>query len=827
MRSSLILEVVSMRRRNPFSLLLRLLGMFSLLCFVGALITVIGAAWVLHHYTRGLPEYTQLEDYEPPTLTRLHAGDGRLLAEYAAEQRVFVPIEAMPKLLVNAFIAAEDKNFYRHPGIDLFGIARALIQNVLHAGSGKRLVGASTITQQVAKNFLLTNEVSINRKIREAILAIRIERTLSKERILELYLNEIFLGQRSYGVAAAAMNYFNRALSDLDLSEVAFLAGLPKAPNSYHPNRNPSAAAARMNYVLRRMLEDGYIDSEQLWVASGAPIELRGRDRGEVVNAPFFAEEVRREISNRYGEDALYRGGLSVRTTLDPRLQKIGSAALRSGLISYDRRHGWRGPITRINIDKSWLDSLNLVKAPAGMKEWELSVVVEVKEEVAVIGLVDGSRGTIPLDELLWARAWREGQKIGPEVHVVSQVLARGDVVAVQSLAITGEGEAMGPKTYALRQIPDVEGALVALDPHTGRILAMIGGWSFRESQFNRATQAMRQPGSAFKPFVYLAAIEAGYTPASVVLDAPFVIDQGADLGLWKPENYGRDFGGPATLRWGIEKSRNLMTVRLANTIGIGKVLEAASRFGIGEFEPHLSMALGSGETTLLRLTTAYAMLVNGGKQISPATLERIQDRNGHTITRRDKRSCSECQGVFGVTTNVPRLIDHRQAVTDPATAFQVTWMLKGVVERGTGRRIRELGRPLAGKTGTTNESFDAWFIGFSPDLVAGVFVGFDKPRTLGVKQTGANVAAPIFKQFMELAIASKPPVPFRIPRGIRMVRIDAETGRLPGAGTKRTILEAFKPGTEPISSETMAPDSVGSPTAIREDSSTPESGLY
>ncbi len=816
-----------MRRRNPFSLLLRLLGMFSLLCIVGALITAFGVAWVLHHYTRGLPEYTQLEDYEPPTLTRLHAGDGRLLAEYAAEQRVFVPIEAMPKLLVNAFIAAEDKNFYRHPGVDLFGIARAVIQNVLHATSGKRLVGASTITQQVAKNFLLTNEVSIDRKIREAILAIRIERTLTKERILELYLNEIFLGQRSYGVAAAAMNYFDRALSDLDLAEAAFLAGLPKAPNSYHPKRNPSAAAARRNYVLRRMLEDGYIGSEQLWAANGEPIELRGRDRGEVVNAPFFAEEVRREISNRYGEDALYRGGLSVRTTLDPRLQKIGSAALRSGLISYDRRHGWRGPITRINVDNNWLEQLNLLQAPAGMKEWELSVIMEVKENAAAIGLMDGSHGSIPLDELLWARAWREGQKIGPEVRVVSQVLASGDVVAVESLAITGEGGAARPKTYGLRQIPDVEGALVALDPHTGRILAMIGGWSFKESQFNRATQAMRQPGSAFKPFVYLAAIEAGYTPASVVLDAPFVIDQGADLGLWKPENYGRQFGGPATLRLGIEKSRNLMTVRLANTIGIGKVIEAASRFGIGVFEPHLSIALGSGETTLLRLTTAYAMLVNGGKQISPAMLERIQDRHGRTITRRDKRSCSECRGTLSATTNMPRLIDYRETVTDSATAFQVTWMLKGVVERGTGRRIRELSRPLAGKTGTTNESFDAWFIGFSPDLVVGVFVGFDKPRTLGLKQTGANVAAPIFKQFMELAIASKPPVPFRIPRGIRMVRIDAETGGLPGASTKRMILEAFKPGTEPTASETMTSDSVGSPTATRVDPPISESGLY
>ena len=819
--------MVLARRKNPFSVLVRLLGVFTLISLIGALVALCASVWGLHHYTRGLPEYSKLEDYEPPTLTRLHAGDGRLLAEYAEEQRVFVPIEAMPQILVNAFIAAEDKNFYRHPGVDLFGIARALVQNLLHAASGRRLIGASTITQQVAKNFLLTNEVSIDRKIREAILAIRIERTLSKHRILELYLNEIFLGQRSYGVAAASMNYFNKALEDLNLAEAAFLAGLPKAPNSYHPIRNPRAAVGRRNYVLRRMLEDGYIDSEKLWAASGTRIELSGRDRGADVNAPFFAEEVRREIIDRYGEDTLYRGGLSVRTTLDPRLQAIGWKALRDGLIFYDRRHGWRGPITRIDAEKSWIDQLNRVPIPAGMNDWLLAVVLEVTNETAGIGLSDRSRGSIPLAELTWARASRENQKLGPEILQVPEVLTPGDVIAVESRISEEQEDEQPTKIYALRQIPDVEGGFVALDPHTGRILAMVGGWSFQESQFNRVTQAMRQPGSAFKPFVYLAAIEEGYTPASVILDAPFVIDQGPNLGLWKPENYGREFGGPATLRFGIEKSRNLMTVRLANTIGMGKVLEAARRFGIGVFQPHLSIALGSGETTLLKLTAAYAMLVNGGKQISPSLIERIQDRHGITIARRDKRSCTECQGILGLNTNVPRLMDNRKRVTDPATAFQVTWMLKGVVDRGTGRRIRELSRPLAGKTGTTNESFDTWFIGFSPDLVAGVYVGFDKPRTLGHKQTGSNVAAPIFKNFMELATADQPPVPFRIPRGIRMVRIDAETGRLPEPATERTILEAFKPGTEPTSKTMMSPDSVGSPSIVRDGSSTFDSGLY
>ncbi|HIN93036.1 MAG TPA: penicillin-binding protein, partial [Alphaproteobacteria bacterium] len=524
--------MVSARRTNPISVLVRLLGVFTLISLIGALVVLCAGVWGLHHYTRGLPEYSKLDDYEPPTLTRLHAGDGRLLAEYAEEQRVFVPIEAIPQMLVNAFIAAEDKNFYRHPGVDLLGIARAVIQNLLHAASGRRLIGASTITQQVAKNFLLTNEVSIDRKIREAILAIRIERTLSKHRILELYLNEIFLGQRSYGVAAASMHYFNKALEDLNLAEAAFLAGLPKAPNSYHPKRNPRAAVGRRNYVLRRMLEDGYIDSEQLWAASGKSIELRGRKPGEVINAPFFAEEVRREIIDRYGEDALYRGGLSVRTTLDPRLQTIGSQALRDGLISYDRRHGWRGPIARINAKKSWIDQLKRVPIPAGMNEWVLAVVLEMTNETAFIGLSDRSRGSIPLAELTWARACWENQKLGPEILQVPEVLTRGDVIAVESLISQGKEDEQPTKTYALRQIPDVEGGFVALDPHTGRILAMVGGWSFQESQFNRVTQAMRQPGSAFKPFVYLAAIEEGYTPASVILDAPFVIDQGPNLGL-------------------------------------------------------------------------------------------------------------------------------------------------------------------------------------------------------------------------------------------------------------------------------------------------------
>jgi penicillin-binding protein 1A len=788
-------------RARPLRVLGWLVAVCGVLTVVSVLVGVGAIFFGLHHFSRGLPEYSQLEDYEPPTLTRLHAGDGRLLAEYAQEQRVFVPIETIPELLIRAFVAAEDKNFYSHKGVDFGGIARAIIKNLINIGSGRRLIGASTITQQVAKNFLLTNEVSLDRKIREAILAIRIERALSKERILELYLNEIFLGQRSYGVAAAAINYFDKALDNLNLAQIAFLAGLPKAPNTYHPERNMAAALGRRSYVLGRMFEDNYIDKGELVAANRSHIKLSPRKLSEIVEAPFFAEEVRRQINAKYGQDALYKGGLSVRTTVDPNLQQVGILALRDGLVSYDRRYGWRGPLSELDIDGDWINQLMKVQKPPGIGDWKLSVILYISESQATIGLPDGTKGSIPLSTLAWARQAKGGYSLGPVIADVRDVFSPGDVVMVEAILSGADGNQGSLPKYDLCQLPEVEGALVAIDPHTGRVLAMVGGWSFGESQFNRATQAMRQPGSAFKPFVYIAAIESGYSPSSLILDAPFVVDQGPELGMWKPENYGRDFGGPATMRVGIEKSKNLMTVRLANTIGMERVLDAASRFGLGNFEPNLSTALGSGETTLLRLTTAYAMLVNGGKKIKPSLIERIQDRNGVTIESRDNRECPRCLFPYATSDSLPRLSDFREEVTDPATAFQLTWMLKGVVERGTARRVGMLGRPLGGKTGTTNDSLDAWFIGFSPDLAVGVYIGFDKPRSLGPKQTGSNVAAPVFKQFMEGAMRGRPAVPFRIPNGIRMVRIDADSGALPGPTSKRTILEAFKPGNEPTDS--------------------------
>jgi penicillin-binding protein 1A len=782
---------------------LRFLVVLALL----ALLAGGGGFAALHHYGRNLPDHAQLAAYEPPIVTRVHAGDGRLLAEFAIEDRVFVPIGAIPRHVIDAVLAAEDKNFYEHTGVDAIGIVRAAITNVLNAGRNRRLQGASTITQQVAKNFLLTNEVSIERKIKEALLALRIERALSKERILELYLNEIYLGQGSYGVAAAALAYFDKALDELTVAEAAFLAALPKAPNNYHPVRNHEAALARRDWVLDRMVEDGTLSAAEAAAAKAEPLVMAERDPAEVVRADYVAEEIRRELVARFGEAATYEGGLVVRATLDPRLQAIAEKAFRDGLIAYDRRHGWRGPIARIEPGEGWTERLAAVPPPPGMGDWRLAVVLADEGRAARIGFADGGEGTIPFEELTWARRTEADQKRGPEVRAVADVLAPGDVVAVSP----AEGESSGEGVWGLRQIPDLEGAFVALDPRNGRILAMVGGFAFGESEFNRAVQARRQTGSAFKPFVYLAALDAGKTPSSIVVDGPVVIDPGYGQPLWKPENYSQEYYGPSTLRLGIEKSRNLMTVRLAAEIGMQRVRDTAVRFGVfDDMGLYLPMALGAGETTLLRLTNAYAMLVNGGRRIVPTLIERVQDRYGRTVYRRDERPCEGCSEVAWAGQPPPQVPDVREEVEDPRTAYQMVAMLQGVVERGTGASIAELGRPLAGKTGTTDEFRDAWFVGFSPDLAAGVYVGFDQPRTLGDKEAGAKAAVPIFKDFMAKALEGTPPVPFRIPPGIRLVRVDAVTGRLPSATTEHVILEAFKPGTEPTSSE---PEPVG--TAI------------
>ena len=776
---------------------LKTIGVLALAIGVVGLLAGGAAVWLLHGYSRDLPDYAQLADYRPPMVSRVHAGDGRLLAEFATEKRVFVPVSAMPRRVIDAFVSAEDKTFFEHSGIDLPGIATAAVRNLMRIGTDRRPVGASTITQQVTKNFLLSDAVSYRRKIREIILAFRIERALSKGRILELYLNQIYLGSGSYGVAAAAINYFNKSLDELTLAEAAFLAGLPKAPNNYNPKRRPEAARARRDYVIRRMLEDGRIGEAEAAEARSGPVALRNPDEVLIAKAEYFVEEVRRELAARFGETKLYGGGLSVRTTLDPRLQVQADRALRSGLIAYDRRHGWRGPIARVDPDRpigSQLERIPVTGMPAA---WRLAAVEAVTGSVAGIRLASGETGTIPLEGLRWARKRLDDRKRGPAVERVSDVLAPGDVVAVERE--TGP-EGTPDESFALRQVPDIDGALVALDPHTGRVLALTGGFSFQASEFNRATQARRQPGSAFKPFVYLAALDSGLTPSSLVLDAPFVIDQGPGFGKWKPANYTRRFYGPSPMRIGIEKSRNLMTVRVAQRVGMEAVAGYAERFGVVERLPRLlSMALGAGETTLLRLTTAYAMLVNGGRKIVPTFLDRIQDRNGKTVFRHDGRACPGCVGVSWTGQEEPEVPDTREQVADPGSAYQIVSMLEGAVERGTGRRVRAVGKPLAGKTGTTNDSLDTWFIGFSPDLAVGVFVGFDSPRTLGRGETGSSVAAPIFRDFMKAALKGKPAIPFRIPPGIRLVRVDAETGLVARGAGKGIILEAFKPGTEPV----------------------------
>ena len=784
-----------------FRVLLTIFGILLVVAIAGAG----GVLFIFHNYGRGLPEYRQLADYEPPVMTRVYGGDGRLLAEYATEKRIFVPIKATPKRVIQSFLAAEDKNFYIHPGVDVLSVIRAALTNVQNIGSSKRPVGASTITQQVAKNFLLTNEVSWKRKIKEAILAFRIERALSKDRILELYLNEIYLGFGSYGVAAAALNYFDKSMDELTIDEAAFLAALPKAPNNYHPVKKPKAAKARRDWVIGRLLVGGLITPAEAELAAARPLQVRQRSATEYITADYFAEEVRRQLDNRYGEEKLYKGGLSVRTTLDPRLQAIADTVLREGLETYDRRLGWRGPVarlpegTRLDVKIEWRRALAKIPPVKGVGSHLLAVVIGLRPDDALIGFGDGASGRIPLAEMKWARPWMENQKRGPKVTSPADVLVPGDVIVVDPVTANAKGVAYPAGSYGLRQLPDVDGSIVALDPHTGRILAMSGGYSYERSQFNRVTQAMRQPGSAFKPFVYLAALDHGYTPSTLILDAPFVIDQGPGLPKWRPANYTKKFYGPSTMRLGLEKSRNLMTVRLAQTIGMEAISEYAQRFGIVDFLPEkLAMALGSGETTLLRITTAYAMLVNGGKRITPTLIDRIQDRHGETIFRHDRRNCVSCRATIWTRQETPAIADTRKPVTKPGSAYQVVSMLKGVVERGTGRRIRAVGKPLAGKTGTTNADKDTWFIGFSPDLAVGVFVGFDTPKTLGRRETGSSVAAPLFRDFMAAALEKKKAVPVRIPPGIRLARGNAATGELARAGDKKVIYEAFKPGTVP-----------------------------
>ena len=815
--------------------------------------------------TKDLPTLEVLKEYQPPVMSRVHAGDGKLISEFRTEARVFVPIESVPLQLQHAFVAAEDQRFYKHDGFDERGFARAMIANVGHVLNDRRLEGGSTLTQQVAKNFLVGNQRNIDRKIREVVIARRIEKAMTKDQILELYLNDIYFGRGAYGVAAASLNYFGKPMKDLNLEEMAYLAVLPKAPSNYqiHDPVKKERALNRRAYVISRMVEDGYATEAEGEAAKATDIVLTDRLEGEeYLAAEYFVEEARKQISQMYGYDELYTGGLSIRTTLDTSMQLNGRRALRRGLEMFDRRHGYRGPLTHWDNLDDWQARLREYEGPKDVEDWRVAIVLAVEEDKADLGFAppkieaiaseeegeivtadkadaatdankasaenallqdQDTSGTMWLKDIRWAGEALPNGRYSNQPGSVTEVVSVGDIILVQRKEDTEE--------YNLRQVPKVNGGLIAMDPHTGRVLALVGGYSFEQSQFNRATQAQRQPGSAFKPFVYAAALENGYSPSSQVLDAPFVIERndvncqdGASAGAnceryYKPSNYDAGkFYGLSTLRLGLEKSRNAMTVRLANDIGMEPIMDISKRFGIYENpRPELAWALGAGETTLLKMATAYSEMINSGKSVTPTILDRVQDGTGKTIFVHGNVSCTDCQQQEYEGNPPPELPDLRTQIIDPVTAYQMTYMMQGVVENGTGGSVRTLGRPLGGKTGTTNDSKDAWFMGFSPDLVVGVYVGMDTPESMG-RETGSSAAVPIFKDFMEDALEGTSPVPFRIPEGVTLAPVNRNTGASSYIGAPNFILEAYRPGTEPGVGELSSSIRVGSGSDTRSD---------
>ncbi|HML93767.1 penicillin-binding protein 1A [Methyloceanibacter sp.] len=793
------------RKKKRGGFFLRLLGFAFAACMILSIAVAGAVAFVLWKVSQELPDYEKLARYEPPVMTRIHANDGRLIAEYARQRRIYVPITAIPKRVIDAFISAEDKNFYQHGGLDIQGIVRAIIANLSTMQSGgSHMVGASTITQQVAKNFLLTSEQNVERKLKEAILAIRIERAFTKDQILELYLNEIYLGGGAYGVAAAAQRYWNKALNELTLDEAAYLATLPKAPSRYDPYKHTKRALARRNWVIDRVVENGFATAEEGEEAKARPLGVLARKYGPQIHASeYYAEEVRREILDRFGEDKLYGGGLSVRTSLDPRMQAIAREALVDGLTSYDRSHaGWRGVEKNIDTSGDWGKTLAGIPVWKDIEPWRLAVVLEVNNEAAKIGVRPGrdkqgqlvedrETGVIPASQVRWTR------------KPIKSVLKPGDVVYVAPVEKTKKAEGddeteiteVVAGEWSLQQVPKVSGALVAMDPHSGRVLAIAGGFSFHQSQFDRATQALRQPGSSFKPLIYLTALDNGYAPNSIILDGRICVSQGRGMPPWCPKNYSGGGAGPSTLRTGIEKSRNLMTVRLSRDIGMPVIAEYARRFGVYDnLMPALSMSLGAGETTLLRMVTAYSMIANGGRKVEATFIDRIQDRYGRTVWRHDKRDCKGCSAREWTGQTEPELVDVRDQVVNPIAAYQMVGIMEGVVQSGTARRLVSLKRPVAGKTGTTNNYKDAWFIGYTPDLVVGAYVGYDQPKPMGRSATGGGLAAPIVKQFMEEALRDVPPKPFRAPPGAIMIPVNHKTGLPARKGQPGTVIEAFKP---------------------------------
>ena len=742
---------------------------FSIL-ITGAFL-IFSAFWYFSH---DLPDFKKLSDYEPSVLSRVYDENGQLIAEYALEKRLFIPYDSIPNKVINSFLSAEDKNFFEHPGVDARGVTRAFLRNIRNILQNKRLEGASTITQQVAKNFLLTNEVSLKRKIKEAILAFRIEKAYSKKRILELYLNEIYLGQGSYGVASASLEYFNKSVKELNYNESALLAALPKAPSKYNPYKSVSLAKIRRDLVLKNLKENGYISSDQYNEFTKEKIKLKKRKISLIKEARSYTEEVRRIVNNDYGFKKLYSEGLSISTPLSGKYQIAALNALRFGIESYDKRRGWRGPITNIYRNKDWKNTIKKINLDETLK-WELAQVLEVNNYESNIKLIEkNNKEKIIFKDLKWTRTKN-----------FNELLEVGDIIFVKK----------NNNNWVLKQMPLVNGSIVVINPHNGKVKALVGGYSFVSSEFNRATQAKRQPGSAFKPIVYAAALESGFLPNSIVLDAPFVSEQGEGLKNWKPENYGKKFYGPSTLRKGIEKSRNLMTVRVAQDIGFEKISSISKELGVYEKVPELlSVSLGSNETTLLKLTNAYCTFINGGKKIRPILINRIQDRRGKTIFNSEKRVCQDCQLVNNDDKKfVPKILNNNKQIVSKETAFQITSMLEGVVKRGTGKKLRDLNVPLAGKTGTTNKNFDAWFIGSTSNLTIGVYIGYDEPRSLGKYETGAKAALPIFKKFIETALYKEEIKYFNTPETIYFFPIDYDSGKSAKFTESKSIVEAFK----------------------------------
>ncbi len=735
-----------------------------------SLVTVLIVLWT---FSNSIPDYRFLKNYKPPVSSKMYSGEGDLVADFSKEKRIFVPFEAIPKNVINSFLSAEDKNFFSHPGVDAKGLMRAVINNIDNVLNSKRLEGASTITQQVAKNFLLTNEVSVNRKIKEAILAFRIERALTKERILELYLNQIYLGSGAYGVAAASLEYFDKSIKELNYNEAALLAALPKAPSKYNPYRDMDLAKFRRNLVLNNLFENNLISEKKYLEFKDKPIQLKKIKKVFLEDAQYYIEDVRKNIINQLTYEKVYKQGYNINTPINLKFQKIVTQSLRNGLIAYDKRKGWRGPLKNIKYTKNWVEKIEKNFRLEKSIGWKIAIVKKVNQFDAEIETENYLKGIIEYKDISWTK------------KDFRDLFKKGDVIYVKKI---------NKNFFSLEQLPKINGGAVVMDPFTGRVLALSGGFSFRNSEFNRASQALRQPGSAFKPFVYAVALENKYTPSSLVLDAPLVLDQGVDLKKWKPENYGKKFYGPSTLRVGLEKSRNLMTVRIAKNLGIGKIADFSKAMGIYEQpEELLSISLGSAETTLLNLTSAYCSFVNGGKLIKPILIDRIQDGEGNTIINNENRKCTNCDKISFTSKEFPKIEDYYQQVLSPQTAYQVASLLQGVVQRGTGKKLKKLGLNLAGKTGTTNDNTDAWFIGFTSNLVIGVYVGMDNPEPLGKFETGSKAALPIFEEFVKKAIKKSDARPFKVPENITLMVIDPNTGNKAKFSSKNTIIESYK----------------------------------